>query len=110
MINITDLQQLETVIETSSAPLLVDFNATWCGPCKILGPIFEAEIDSNTAVVGATADVDKVVGCAEKYSIRGIPTMILFENGKEVGRLTGAVTAPKLKNWLQIKTEKPIDI
>lgn len=84
-------------IINSSQPVLVDFFATWCGPCKQLSPVLE-----NTAktlgdrVKIIKVDVDKNPGAASAYQVRGVPTMILFQNGKIKWRASGYMNERQL--------------
>ena len=90
---ITDATFEELVLK-SDKPVLVDFWAAWCGPCRMVGPIIE-EIGNEyagKAVVGKV-DVDANQEFAAKYGIRNIPTVLVFQNGEEVGRQVGV--APK---------------
>jgi len=80
----------ETDVLNSNTPVLVDFWAEWCGPCRALGPKLEEvaqEFDQKVKVV--KLNVDENPGTPGKYGIRGIPAMLLFKNGKEVGQLVG---------------------
>ena len=79
-------------IINSEKPTLVDFYATWCGPCKMMSPIME----ETKTEIGDTAnilkvDVDKNREVAVKYGIRGVPTMIIFQNGQPVWRQSGVI-------------------
>ena len=87
----------QTII-SSSPTVLVDFYATWCGPCKTLGPILEQVKDElGDAVKIVKIDVDKNQPLATKYQVRGVPTMILYKNGKQVWRQSGVVQKEQLK-------------
>ncbi|MFS4483659.1 thioredoxin [Hyunsoonleella sp. 2307UL5-6] len=92
-LEITDASFEETVLK-SEKPVLVDFWAAWCGPCRMVGPVIEQISDEydGKAVVGKV-DVDANQEFAAKYGVRNIPTVLVFQNGEVVGRQVGV--APK---------------
>ena len=84
------------LIETEA---VVDFYATWCGPCKMFGPIFE-EVASTKNINFVKLDVDKASEVAREYGVMTIPTIIKFENGKEVKRYTGFMPKDELEKFI----------
>ncbi len=84
-------------IITQDVPVLVDFYADWCGPCKMLAPILQqvkTELGNELKIV--KIDVDKNQSLAAKYQVRGVPTMILFKQGNQVWRESGVLQAQDL--------------
>lgn len=81
----------------SKGKVVVDFWAEWCGPCKMLGPIFEDLSKEITDVKFAKVDVDENGEIAGEQSVRGIPTMILFKDGEEINRIVGYLPKESLK-------------
>ena len=78
-------------------PVLVDFFATWCGPCQMLAPILKQVKESlGERITIIKIDVDKNQAIAAQYQVRGVPTILLFQNGKQLWRQSGVVSKDEL--------------
>ncbi|HXJ98742.1 MAG TPA: thioredoxin [Gelidibacter sp.] len=83
-------------------PVLVDFFAEWCGPCKMLAPVLkEVKDDLGDTISIIKIDVDKNQALATKYQVRGVPTMLLFKNGKQVWRQSGLLQKEEIINIIK---------
>ncbi len=85
----------------SDTPVLVDFYATWCGPCKTMSPILDevaTQVQGKAKII--KVDVDKNQQAAAAYQVRGVPTLILFKNGKQIWKQSGVVPANELVNLI----------
>ena len=88
-------------IAKAGLPVLVDFWADWCGPCKMMAPIFQqvaAEMGTRVRFVKVDTEANSQVSM--RHHIKGIPSLILFKNGAEIARTSGAMEAHALKRWL----------
>ena len=91
-------EQFDKVISGTSAPVLVDFYADWCGPCKIIAPIVDEVAQAHAgALVVLKVDSDRAPHLSERFSIRGIPTLLVFRNGQESGRHVGLAQRRQLE-------------
>ncbi|MVW72254.1 MULTISPECIES: thioredoxin TrxA [unclassified Bordetella] len=98
--NVSDASFEADVIQ-SNVPVLVDYWAAWCGPCKMIAPLLE-EVASEYAgrLVVAKLNVDENADTAAKYGIRGIPTLMLFKNGQAAATKVGALSKSQLTAFL----------
>jgi thioredoxin 2 len=102
-VELADPQAFDELVSGSPLPVLVDFWAPWCGPCRIVGPELEKLArDKAQSVVVAKLNTDAVPNVAARYGISGIPTMILFHGGRESKRLSGAMPARAIAQQLGI--------
>lgn len=96
-----DNTRFERYIQRNGLPVLVDFWATWCGPCKMMAPAFkQAAHDLAGKVSFAKVETDAEQTLSVRYNIRSIPTLVLFRNGQETARVAGAQDAGGIKRWL----------
>lgn len=79
---------------------IVDFWAEWCGPCRMLGPVFEELSGEMGEIKFAKVNISENEELAQKFGVMSIPTLILFKDGKEVDRMMGAIPKENLKAWL----------
>ncbi|WP_119421905.1 thioredoxin TrxA [Desertibaculum subflavum] len=100
---ITD-QSFETDVLKSGAPVLVDFWAEWCGPCKQIAPALEQIAEEMKGqITVAKMNIDENQRIASQYGVRGIPTLMLFKEGKLVATKVGAMPKTQMVEWIQGK-------
>lgn len=87
----------------SNGIVLVDFFATWCGPCKMLGSVIEELAQDRSSQKIVKIDVDECSDLAKNYGIMSVPTLIIFKDGKLIDQKTGFMSKAELVNWLESK-------
>lgn len=93
-------ENFEAEVKNSDKPVVLDAYAEWCGPCRMLAPVFEQVSGEMGDVKFVKLNVDEAQGVASNLGIRSIPCLVIFKGGEEVARTTGAKSADDLKAWI----------
>ena len=96
-----DESRLDRYLQGTDLPVLIDFWAEWCGPCKMMAPHFAQAAAQLPEVRFAKVDTEAVPRAGTQWGIRSIPTLVLTRHGKELARTSGAMSAPQLLTWVR---------
>ena len=101
MVNKVSDATFNSEVLEAAGPVLVDFNATWCGPCKMMAPVFDELSETYKNVKFISCDVDECPESAQAYGIMSIPSMIMFKDGKPSDPVIGAQPKKNLEDFIE---------
>jgi thioredoxin 2 len=87
-------------IEKNDLPVIVDFWASWCGPCQAMAPVFSKIAKQSESLLFAKVNTEQAQKVSSDATIRSIPTLVFFYHGKEIDRISGGLSESQLKNWI----------
>lgn len=106
-VNDLNVSSLETLSRKSPIPIVIDFWAPWCSPCRSFAPTFiEAASRLKSRIVFGKIDTEANLSAGQKFDIKGIPTLIIFHQGKEVSRISGALPIDEFETWVNKTTRQ----
>ncbi|MEM9608381.1 MAG: thioredoxin [Actinomycetota bacterium] len=99
--------ELDDIIDRSTVSVLVDLWAPWCGPCRTMAPALEELSNERAGTLRIVkVDVDQAPEVSARLGVQGVPTMIVFDDGAEIGRQVGALPLPQLRAWLDVAKDR----
>ncbi|MFT5277166.1 MAG: thioredoxin 2 [Glaciecola sp.] len=93
-------------VEKNHMPVIVDFWASWCGPCKVMGPSFERVAKESDGILFAKVNTENAHAVSADAVIRSIPTLIFFHKGEEIDRISGGMNESQIKQWIMQSLQK----
>lgn len=108
-VNLND-QSFFRYIQNNHLPVIVDYWADWCGPCKAMAPTFDKVASESEDILFAKVDTEQARQVSQQAGIRSIPTLIMFYQGKEINRISGGLSEAQLKQWIvqTIQSKVPV--
>ncbi len=98
----------DVIIRSNTVPVLVDFSASWCGPCRMIKPLLTQINNDRKDLDVIIIDVDKERALAQQFQIRSVPSMFLFVKGKNMGRYQGGFSPKMINDWVDQLSEEPL--